>query len=128
VQMSLFTALYAFVILIALAVWVKPRLFKRRWENPILTVILLIALADVLGFIGIVVAPLLSVVCQILWSRLVSHPAPVGAGAQISDLKERQAGVLTRIRALEEAPPVLVTSSLQRLAELIEQAESILHA
>jgi predicted PurR-regulated permease PerM len=128
VQMSLFTALYAFVILIALAVWVKPRLFKRRWENPILTVILLIALADVLGFIGIVVAPLLSVVCQILWSRLVRHPAPVGAGAQISDLKERQAGVLTRIRALEEAPPVLVTSSLQRLAELIEQAESILHA
>jgi len=126
VQMSLFTALYAFAVLIAFGVWAKPRLFKRRWDNPILTIVLLIALADALGFVGIVVAPLLSIVCQILWSRLVSRPAPVGAAAQISDLKERQAGVLAGIRALEDAPPVLVTSSMQRLADLIEQAESIL--
>jgi len=125
-QMSLFTAVYAFVVLIVLGVWVKPRLFKRNWDNPILTIILLVALADVLGFVGIIVAPLLSVVCQILWSRLVSHPAPVGAATQISDLKARQAGVLAGIQALAEAPPVLVTSSLQRLVDLIEQAESIL--
>lgn len=126
VQMSLFTALYALAVLIAVGVWVEPRLFKRRWDNPILTIVLLIALADALGFVGIVVAPLLSIVCQILWSRLVIHPAPVGAAVQISDLKERQAGVLAGILALEEAPPVLVTSSMQKLADLIKQAESIL--
>lgn len=125
-QMSLFTAVYAFVILIGLGVWVKPRLFKHRWDNPVLTIILLVALADALGFAGIMLAPLLSVVCQVLWSRLVSHPAAVGAAAQISDLKARQAGVLAGIQALAEAPPVTVTSSLQRLVGLIEQAESIL--
>jgi predicted PurR-regulated permease PerM len=32
VQLSLFTALYTLVVLIALGVWVKPRLFNRRWE------------------------------------------------------------------------------------------------
>ena len=73
VQLTLFTVLYTLVVMIALSVWVKPRLFNRRWDNPILTVTLLIAMADAFGLVGIIVAPLLSIVCQILWSRLVSH-------------------------------------------------------
>ncbi len=127
-QLSLLTVLYTLVVLIGLGVWLKPRLFQRRWDNPILTVLLLVALADAFGLVGIVIAPLLSVVCQILWSRLVSRPTLAGAAAQISDLKERQAVVLAGIQALEEAAPALVTSSMQRLADLIEKAEPILQA
>ena len=126
VQLSLFTALYALVVLIALGVWVKPRLFNRRWDNPILTVVLLIALADAFGLVGIIVAPPLSVVCQILWSRLVSHRAVSGAAAQVSDLKERQERVWDTIRAMDEPPLPLVTSSMERLTQLIEKAEPIL--
>ena len=127
-QLSLLTVLYTLVVLIGLGVWLKPRLFQRRWDNPILTVLLLITLADAFGLIGIIIAPLLSVVCQILWSRLVSRPTLAGAAAQISDLKERQAVILADIQTLEEAPPALVTSSMQRLADLIEKAEPILQA
>ena len=87
VQLSLFTVLYTLVVLIALGVWVKPRLFNRKWDNTILTVVLLIALADAFGLVGIIVAPLLSVVCQILWSHLVSHRLAAGAAAQVSDLQ-----------------------------------------
>lgn len=125
-QVSIFTALYALIVLIALAIWVKPRLFNRRWENPILTLVLLIALASAFGVIGIIVAPPLSVICQILWSRLVSRRAAVGAAAQISDLKERQTLLLATIEAMSEPPPPLVTSSLERLAGLIEKAEPVL--
>jgi predicted PurR-regulated permease PerM len=128
VQLSLFTALYALVVLIALGVWVKPRLFHRRWDNPILTVVLLIALADAFGLVGIIVAPPVSVVCQILWNRLVSRRAVAGAAAQVSDLKERQARVWENIKAMEEPPLALVTSSMERLTHLIEKAEPILQA
>jgi len=128
VQLSLFTSLYALVILIALGVWVKPRLFNRRWDNPILTVVLLIALADAFGLVGIIVAPPLSAVCQILWSRLVSHRAVLGAAAQVSDLKERQALVWAAIEVMDEPPLPLVTSSMERLTHLIEKAEPILQA
>ena len=128
VQLSLFTALYTLVVLIALEVWVEPRLFRRRWDNPILTVVLLIALADAFGLVGIIVAPPLSVVCQILWSRLVSHRAVLGAAAQVSDLKERQARVWNTVEAMDEPPPALVTSSMERLTHLIEEAEPILQA
>jgi predicted PurR-regulated permease PerM len=128
VQISLFTALYALVILVALGVWVKPRLFNRRWDNPILTVILMIALADAFGFIGIIIAPPISVICQILWSRLVSHRLTLGAAARVSDLKERQILLWDTINAMEEPPPPLIASSLERLNKLMEQAEPIILA
>jgi predicted PurR-regulated permease PerM len=126
VQLSLFTTLYALVVLTALGVWVKPRLFNRRWDNPILTVVLIIALADAFGLVGIIIAPALSVVCQILWSRLVSRRAVSGAAVQVSDLKERQARAWDTIRAMDEPPLALVTSSMERLTRLIEEAEPVL--
>jgi hypothetical protein len=114
--------------LIALGVWVKPRLFKRRWDNPILTLVILIALAGAFGLVGIIIAPPVSVVCQILWNRLVSRRAVLGAAAQISDLKERQARVWVSVKAMDEPALPLVTSSMERLSELIEKAEPILKA
>jgi predicted PurR-regulated permease PerM len=128
VQLSLFTTLYAIAILIALEVWVKPRLFERKWNNPILTVVLLLAMGDAFGLVGIIIAPPLSVVCQILWSRLVSRRAVSGAAAQVSDLKERQALLWDAIKAMDGPPLPLVTSSMERLNLLIEKAEPILQA
>ena len=127
-QISLFTVLYAIIILVALGVWVRPRLFNRKWDNPILTVVLLIALADAFGLIGIILAPPLSALFQILWSRLVSHRRALGAAAQISDLKERQERVWANIKAMDELPPPLVTSSMERLTNLIGKAEPLLQA
>jgi predicted PurR-regulated permease PerM len=126
VQLSLLTALYTLIVLFALQVWVEPRLFRRRWDNPILTLVILIALADAFGLLGILLAPPLSAVCQILWNLLFSHRLASGAAAQVSDLKERQARLWDTIRAMDEPPLPLVTSSMERLTRLIEKAEPIL--
>jgi predicted PurR-regulated permease PerM len=128
VQFSLFTALYTLVVLIALEVWVEPRLFRRKWNNPILTLVILLAMADAFGLIGILVAPPLSAVCQILWNLLVSRRVEAGASVHVSDLKERQARVWDTVGAMEEPPPALVTSSMERLTVLIEKAEPLLPA
>ena len=127
-QLTLLTVLYTLVVMIALSVWAKPRLFNRRWNNPILTVTLLIALADAFGFVGIIVAPLLSIVCQILWSRLVSHRLVAGAADQVSDLVERQESLWSTIRAMDEPHVPLVISSMERLTRLMAKAEPILQA
>jgi predicted PurR-regulated permease PerM len=128
VQLSLFTVLYTLVVLIALGIWVKPRLFNRKWDNPILTLVIVIAMANAFGLLGIVLAPPLSAACQILWSLLVSHRLASGAAAQISDLKERQERVWATIQAMDEPPLPLVTSSMERLTSLMEKAEPILQA
>lgn len=125
VQVSLLTGLYTLVVLIAVELWGKPRLFNRGLHNPMLTVLLLVALADAFGLLGILVAPPLSIVCQILWNRLVSRRAVAGATDQISDLQERLARVQATIEGIDEPPP-LITSSMARLTQLLEQAEPIL--
>lgn len=126
IQLGLFTALYALFAMIAIMIWLKPKLLNRRWNNPILTVIFLIALADTFGIFGIILAPPLSVVCQILWYRLVSHRSVSGAAAKISDLKERLDLLRETVNTMEEPHPPLVTSSLARITALISDAEPVL--
>jgi putative permease len=126
VQLSLVTVLYTLAVLIAIQVWVEPRLYKHKWENPILTLVIVLAMADSFGLIGIIVAPPLSVICQILWKRLVSSNLATGASSQVSDLKERQTRLRTAIKEMNELPPRLVISSMERLTQLIEKAEPIL--
>ena len=128
VQLSLFAALYTLVVLIALQVWVKPRLFKRKWHNPILTLVMLLAMADAFGLLGIIVAPPLSAVCQTLWNLLFRDRLASGPAAQVSDLRERQARLRAAIGEMDELPPPLVISSMQRLTDLLEKAEPILQA
>jgi putative permease len=125
-QLSLFTVLYTLIVLIALQVWVEPRLFRRKWNNPLLTLVILLALADAFGLLGIVLAPPLSVACQILWNLLASDRLAPDAALQVSDLKERQARLRLAIEEMEGPPPSLVLSSMERLAGLLEKAEPIL--
>lgn len=128
VPVSLFTGLYALIVLIAILIWVKPRLLNRRWDNPILTIILLVALADAFGIVGIMVAPPISVVCQILWSRLVSHRRAAGAAAELSDLKERLVHVRETVSDIDGPHLQMVKSSLERITNLIDEAEPVLQA
>ena len=125
VPLSLVTAVFALIVVVSLKVWVEPRLSSRRQYNPIVTIVIVIALADANGLAGIIVAPPLSAACQILWSRLVSNRAISRAAVQVSDLKERQVQIWATIKAMDE-PPRLVTSSMERLSDLIEQAEPTL--
>ena len=126
VPLSIFLVLYTFIILIAILIWVKPRLGNRRWNNPILTVILLIGLADAFGIIGILIAPPISVVCQVLWSRLVTHRVAAGASAQLSDLHERLTRLRETIGAMDDPQLPLVTSSMERISKLMAEAEPVL--
>jgi predicted PurR-regulated permease PerM len=125
-QLSLFTVLYTLIVLIALQVWVEPRLFRRNWNNPILTLVILLAMADAFGLLGIILAPPLSVVCQILWNLLVSDRLAPETAVQVSDLKERHARLRLVIEEMEGPPPPLVLSGMERLAGLLEKAEPVL--
>jgi predicted PurR-regulated permease PerM len=124
--LSLFTVLYTLIILVALQMLVEPRLYKRNWDNPILTLILMLAMADAFGLIGVIIAPPVSAVLQIMWNLLVSNRLASGATVQILDLKERQEHLRTVIAEMEESAPPLVMSSMERLTALLEKAEPIL--
>jgi predicted PurR-regulated permease PerM len=125
-DLSLLTVLYTFIVLITLQVWVEPRLFRRKWDNPVLTLVIVLAMANAFGLLGIILAPPLSVVCQILWNLLVSNRLTRATVVQVSDLKERQARLRLVIEEMEGPPPPLVLSSMERLTGLLEKAEPVL--
>lgn len=127
-QVSLFTVLYTLLVLIAMELWVEPRLFRHKWDNPILTLVIILAMADAFGIVGILVAPPLSAVCQILWNLLISRRIVAGAALRVSDLKDRQARVWENIKVMDGPHNAMVTSSIERLTGLLEKAEPILQA
>ena len=126
VQLSLFSVLYTAAVIIALHIWVEPRLYKPRADNPFLTFIILLAMADAFGLLGIIAALPLAIICQILWRLLVTDRLNEDTKVLVSDLKERQAQLQAAIEEMEGPPPPLVVSSMERLSALLEKAEPVL--
>jgi predicted PurR-regulated permease PerM len=128
-QLALFTVLYTLVVLIALQIWVEPRLFKLKGDNPVLTLVIILAMANAFGLSGIIVAPPLSVICQILWRLLVTDRMAEDTNVQqvqVADLREQHARLQAAIQEMEGTPPPLVASSMERLTGLLEKAEPLL--
>lgn len=125
-SLGVFSILYTGLVLVFLQVWVEPRFFKPNQDNPVLTFVILLAMADAFGLLGIVAAPPLSVICQTLWRFLVAERIAVDTGSQVMNLKERHAQLQTTLEEMRGTPAPLIVSSMQRLTELIEKAEPIL--
>lgn len=125
-QLGISTTLYTALVLVFLQVWVEPRLYKSNKDNPVLTFVILLAMADAFGLLGIVASPLLSAICQTLWRFLVTDRISPDTGSQVLDLKDRHARLQSTIEDMVGTPPPLIVSSMKRLTELIEKAEPIL--
>lgn len=123
---SLLLVIYTLIVLMTLQVWVEPRLFRRNWDNPVLTLVILLIMADAFGLLGVIAAPPLSVVCQILWNLLLNERLAPEKVVKVSDLKERQAHLRLAIEEMEGPPPLFVLSSMERLNGLLAKAEPIL--
>jgi predicted PurR-regulated permease PerM len=125
-QLAILCVLYTVLVLVILQIAVEPRLFKIKQDNPLLTFIILLAMADAFGLLGIIVAPPISVMLQSLWRLMLHENVSPETVVHISDLRERQAKLQAAIDEMEGPPPPLVVSSMERLTDLLEKAEPIL--
>lgn len=125
-QLALLSVLYTILVLVILQISIEPRLFKIKQDNPLLTFVILLAMADAFGLLGIIVAPPISVIIQSLWRLLVNENVSAETVVHISDLRERQAKLKAAIDRIEGEKPPLVVSSMERLTGLLDKAEPIL--
>lgn len=123
-------AAYAVLVLAMLEFLVEPRLFDGRRHSPILTVLLMIPLADSYGIAGLIVAPLLAASLQITFSTLVTHyreiAAPKPAPAGIGGLQNRLASIQSMLASPYYPRSPEVTNLMARLATLVEKASQTL--
>jgi putative permease len=125
-------AAYAILVLALLEFLVEPRLFDGRRHSPILTVLLMIPLADAYGIAGLIIAPLLAASLQITFSTLAAHyrevVAPKPETARIGDLQDRLAAIQTMFASPYYPRSPEVTNLMKRLALLVEKASQTLPA
>ena len=91
--------------------------------NPLLQVVLILALADLGGFLAIVFGPPLAAMIQVLYANLLS-PSLVGQPQESAlDLLDDRLG---RLRAEADPQSLELSSVLQRSEELLGQAREFL--
>ncbi|RPI78171.1 MAG: AI-2E family transporter, partial [Chloroflexi bacterium] len=125
---GIIAGLVTLVILLALEIIVEPILFNRRRYNSLLVVLMLIALADAMGLIGVLVAPPLAAAVQIFFSNVLSQPEarPFPASKEkITTIKERLVALHERAEDMDVESPY-VNSMLDRLDKLVAKAEDVL--
>lgn len=111
-------------VLLTLEIWVEPRLFERQRYNPLLVIIVVVAMASVFGFLGLILGPPIAAIMQIVSGHLLRErlketvrSRPVG----IESLKGRVAALRAALNDMSDPPPGLL-SLVGRLEELRDEA------
>jgi predicted PurR-regulated permease PerM len=122
--------LYTVVVLGFLELVVEPRLFTRRHYSSLLVVILMVAMAQAYGLIGLLLAPPLAAAIQTLFSSL-TRATPIinqqDMAIQVKSLRERFSDLQEQITIKEgDAPSPEVVNLVGRLNTIMEQAEQFL--
>jgi putative permease len=118
-------AIYTILVLLGMELGIEPRLFDRKNYSSLLIVLFMLALVDVLGFIGLLAAPPMAVAVQMIFRHIFSPPIQIEemeTAHQIANLGEKVTQIHELLDDLEEAPSPQSVNMLARLDQLIDKA------
>ncbi|HWA96919.1 MAG TPA: AI-2E family transporter [Pirellulales bacterium] len=113
---------YTVLVLLALEVFVEPRVFGRRRYSSLLIAMVMVGLADVLGIVGLMLGPPLAAALQIIGTRLLRKRVMGEATKVESDLNEKVATLANELAEAERPAPELA-SMVDRLQDLVNEAQ-----
>lgn len=128
-SLAIAAALCTGAIFLILELVVEPHFFDRQRYSSLLMVLGMVILANDFGLLGLILAPLLVMVIQILFTYLMRQSVPTAApkpSLQVTDLQTRLAEVQTMVGELDDPLPVETTSMLKRLTGLLKKAQDTL--
>jgi putative permease len=123
--LAIVTALLTIGVLSFLEFVVEPRLFNRRRFSSLLVVVAVLVLVDQYGLIGILIAPPLAAVIQILASQLIrstKRPVMPQLAQPIDVLQARLESVQALLAAQNGSSSLEMTNLVDRLTKLIARA------
>lgn len=127
-------AVLAAAVFIALELFVEPRLFRRRAYSPWLAIVFIMALSDAFGLAGVIIAPPLAAITQMVVRRIMQETTPVAApvgeeiesARKIAKLDERVEAVRVMVDQMPEKPAPQTANMLDRLNALIDKANQMI--
>jgi predicted PurR-regulated permease PerM len=113
---GILATIYTIGILLTLNLVIEPRFFPRHKYSALLIVLFVIALAETIGFIGVVLAPPLAVAVQILFQHLYPLPELTASevAEEVSDMKKRLLELRRRIQNSRKRDSMRLMERLQR--------------
>ncbi len=128
--MGVATAAYTAVVLLLMEIVVEPRFFHRERYHPILTLLVLLVMANAFGILGLIFSPPVAAAIQIFFSQILpaapAVPEPeVESQAQVAQLRDRLEAARRQV-AEGQSPPPEIESLMERLDKLIHEADRIL--
>lgn len=115
---GLIATIYTVGILLTLELVIEPRFFPRYKYSSLLVVLFVIALAEMFGFIGVILAPPLAVAVQILFQHLYQFVTPTFStetSEELSDIRKRLLELKRRLQHSHNREGVRLAGRLQRL-------------
>jgi putative permease len=117
--------LYTLAVLLLLERVIEPRLFRRRRYSTILVILTLVIMAQVLGIVGLIIAPTVAAALQILGTTLLAIREGRGhTPIEIAVLEERLHHIRDNYIQQDRSIPPEIENMISRLQRLIEQAQS----
>ena len=128
------TLVLTLVVLAALELVVEPRLFNRKQYNPILILLVMIAMTDAFGVLGLILGPPFAVAIQISLTEITNQVIPVGAGVaqpsssqvapQVASIRDRLATVRQLLTQMDAPSPRLLNLT-ERLEGLVKDLDHL---
>lgn len=118
--LGLAAAMFTIGVLLLLRLVFEPRFFRGQRYSPLLIILFVIALAELFGVMGVLLAPPLAVAVQILFQQL--YPLPPRSFSQ--EMLEKAVELKNRLVEVKEhiqTSPSEVTSLLDRMDRLINR-------
>jgi len=117
---------FVFAMLALLDIFVWPKLYRDKWDAPILRLVILLILGETLGLTWLVLAPPLAVAVQIIWDSISgTFRRTYRQPERIDSLKNHKNELMRAINELENASPAL-ENNITRLSGLLDEAQQYL--
>jgi predicted PurR-regulated permease PerM len=128
-------ALYTLAVLFVQEFVIEPRIFRRQSYSLVVLVLVVLALVDIFGLPGLILAPLVSAALQIFFKHLVQSPFEVAsarvfnkeAGWGMEALQLRWAEKRTEMENWEDPVSPEISNLIHRLEQLITETHQYLN-
>ena len=118
-------AIFAVLVLFALDRLVARRLLIARRPSPTLTVLLVVALVESNGFVGLLLASSVAIAMQVCVERMIiTHPRRARRNQSVAQIEAQLEGARHRLLLLPEADAMQLGSVITRLGALTAEARS----
>jgi putative permease len=130
--LGIIAAAYTIIVFIIMEYYIEPRIFRRKSYSSVVLVLVILVLTEAFGFLGLIIAPLVSATIQITSRYIINPPAGYESLNQeqsdefnfdISSLRDQLVETKEALQEQDKPPSPEIINLMERLDKLIVESD-----